>query len=800
MEYNFNEIEKKWQNKWLVNKTFRAVNDNNKPKFYCMDMFPYPSAAGLHVGHIEGYSATDIMCRYKRMNGYNVLHPMGWDSFGLPAEQYALKTGNDPREFTYNNIANFKKQIINAGMSIDWDREFATSDKDYFRWTQWIFEQLYKKGLAELKEIEVNWCSELGTVLANDEILIQDGKMVSERGNFPVVKKPMKQWVLKITEYAERLLDTKDLDWPANVLEMQKNWIGKSTGAVVTFKVENSEKSFEVFTTRVDTLFGATYCVLAPEHPMVLDITTPDEYESVKEYIAISKAKSELDRTSSKEKTGAFTGAYAINPINNKKIPIWISDYVLASYGTGAVMAVPSHDERDYEFATKFGLDIIKVIECDSLPYTEDGKHINSSYADGLNIEDAKKVITQKLIEQNQGYEKVNYKLRDWVFSRQRYWGEPFPVIHWEDGTISILDEKELPLDLPKMDNIKPSGNGESPLANAKEWLEVVREDGVKGRRETNTMPQLAGSSWYFIGYILKYEGGIIPLDSEDAKKELAKWLPVDLYVGGTEHAVGHLLYSRFWHKVLYDLGIVNTEEPFKKLVNQGMILGSDGSKMSKSRGNVINPDDIVKSHGADTLRLYEMFMGPIEASKPWSEESVDGAKRFLDRVWRMFDFEIVENNEQLDKIYHQTIKKVTEDYEKMAYNTAISQMMMFVNEVYKVKKMSYDQALGLLKLLNPICPHITEELNETVLKNKEELAYSSWPKYDESKTISNEHTIIVQVNGKLRDRINVKADEDEENVKKMALDSRAIKQFVVGHEIVKMIYVKGKILNIVIK
>ncbi len=802
MQYNFKDIEPKWQEYWLKNKTFKKMNDRFKPRYYSLDMFPYPSAAGLHVGHIEGYTASDIMARFKRMQGYNVLHPMGWDAFGLPAEQYALKTGNDPREFTYRNIDNFKHQIIRAGMSIDWDVEFATADRDYFKWTQWIFKLLYEKGLAELKEVEVNWCSELGTVLANDEIQIKNGIMVSERGGYPVVKKPMKQWVLKITEYAERLLNDLSLvDWPENLVEMQKNWIGRSEGAQVRFNVKDSKHYFDVFTTRVDTLYGATYCVLAPENPIVLDIVSEEEYESVKEYIAYSKAKTDLDRSElNKDKTGVFLGCYAINPVNGKEIPIWIADYVLGSYGTGAVMAVPAHDERDYDFATKYGLDIIPVIDCDLSKgaYVGDGFHINSGIADGLNIADAKERIISFLENNNMGERKVNYKLRDWVFSRQRYWGEPFPVIFWEDGTMSLVDDSELPLDLPVMKNMKPSGTGESPLANAHEWLTVIREDGVKGRRETNTMPQLAGSSWYFIGYILKSKAGFIPLDSEEAKEEIAKWLPVNLYIGGTEHAVGHLLYARFWNKVLYDCGIVSTEEPFQKLVNQGMILGSDNAKMSKSAGNVVNPDDIIKDFGADTLRLYEMFMGPLEAAKPWSTDNVEGAKRFIERVCRMYEFEIVDNVPELDKIYHQTVLKVTNDFEKLCFNTAISQMMIFVNEVYKVKKLSKEQALGFVKLLNPICPHITEEIYNEVLGGKGTIAYEEWPKYDVEKTLESDMNIVIQVNGKVRSKLTVSVNSDEEYIKNKALDDEFVKKNIEGLTVRKVIYVPKKLINIV--
>ncbi len=802
MEYNFNAIEKKWQTYWFNHKTFRTENDQIKPTYYVMNMFPYPSAHGLHVGHIESYTATDIMSRFKRMQGYNVLHPMGWDAFGLPAEQYALQTGNDPKDFTYKNIQNFKRQIIEAGIGIDWDREFATADSDYYKWTQWIFIQLFKHGLAERRDVEVNWCEGLGTVLANDEIEIKDGVMVSERGHYPVTKKAMKQWVLKITKYADRLLeDLNLLDWPEHIKEMQRNWIGKSTGAKITFKVAHSDLSFDVFTTRPDTLYGATYCVLAPENPMVLDITTQDELSTVKAYIEQTKQKTDLDRGDlNKDKTGVFTGAYAINPINNQKVPIWIADYVLASYGTGAVMAVPAHDERDYAFALRHGLDIVKVIESEEEGcYTGDGIHIESGIINGLNNDEAKETIIAYLESQGLGKKEITYRLRDWVFSRQRYWGEPFPVLFDEEGNTIALDESELPLELPKMLNIKPSGTGESPLANLYEWINI-KKDGKFYKRETNTMPQLAGSSWYYIGYVLKTLVGFIPLNTEEARKELDKWLPVDIYIGGAEHAVGHLLYSRFWHKFLFDLGLVSTKEPFMKLLNQGMILGSDNQKMSKSRGNVVNPDEVIENYGADTLRLYEMFMGPLEADKPWNTEAIDGSKRFLERVWRMYYLPIEDAATELDFVYHQTVKKVTEDYEKQAFNTAISQMMIFVNEVYKQKRLSKEQAIGFLKLLNPITPHITEELFQTVFNKKDTLTYQEWPSFDESKLVLNEIEVVIQVNGKLRDRVFVSPDEADNIVKQKALLAENVVRFTEGKQIVKVIYVPGKLVNVVIK
>lgn len=801
MAYDFKTIEKKWQNYWLENKTFKTEKDKIKPKYYVLNMFPYPSADGLHVGHIASYTATDIMSRFKRMQGYNVLHPMGWDAFGLPAEQYALQTGNDPRVFTYKNIDNFKRQIIRAGSGIDWDREFATADEDFYKWTQWIFTKLLEAGLAERRDVEANFCEGLGTVLANDEIEIVDGKMVSERGGYPVVKKKMQQWVLKITEYADRLLnDLELLDWPPNIKEMQRNWIGRSEGAVIKFDVYQMDLSFEVFTTRADTLFGATYCVLAPEHPLVLEITTEDERDEVLKYIEATKQKTDLDRGDlSKEKTGVFTGAFAINPANNKKIPIWIADYVLYNYGTGSVMAVPAHDERDYEFAKKHDLDIKEVVQADELPYVGDGIHINSNYLNGLNNEEATNKVVERLQTENKARKDITYRLRDWVFSRQRYWGEPFPVLIDEDEKIYPLPLEELPLTLPKMDNIRPSGTGESPLANNHDWL-YVEKDGKMYKRDTNTMPQLAGSSWYYIGYVLKTIYDFIPLNSEDAKAELKDWLPVDLYIGGAEHAVGHLLYSRFWHKFLYDLGIVHSKEPFIKLVNQGMILGEDNQKMSKSRGNVLSPDVIYESHGADTLRLFEMFLGPLTADKPWQTDAIDGSKRFLDRVWRMYYFPIEDEVEELEYSYNFTVKKVTQDYETLSFNTAISQMMTFVNDVYKAKKFSRNQATGFLKLLNPICPHITEELYATVFNRKHSIAYEQWPTYDENKLVLEETEIVVQVNGKTRDKTTVKMDLSEDELKEKALSLGNVVRHTSGKQIVKVIVVPNKLVNIVVK
>ncbi|MBB5355104.1 leucyl-tRNA synthetase [Anoxybacillus mongoliensis] len=803
MSFNHREIEKKWQKYWEENKTFKTTEDDGKRKFYALDMFPYPSGAGLHVGHPEGYTATDILARMKRMQGYNVLHPMGWDAFGLPAEQYALDTGNDPAEFTEKNINNFRRQIKSLGFSYDWDREVNTTDPNYYKWTQWIFLKLYEKGLAYMDEVPVNWCPALGTVLANEEVI--DGK--SERGGHPVIRKPMKQWMLRITAYADRLLeDLEELDWPESIKEMQRNWIGRSEGANIHFQVDGHDETFTVFTTRPDTLFGATYAVLAPEHPLVEKITTPEQKEAVEAYLKQIQSKSDLERTDlAKEKTGVFTGAYAINPANGEKLPIWIADYVLMSYGTGAIMAVPAHDERDYEFAKKFNLPIKEVVaggDISKEAYTGDGEHVNSDFLNGLNKEEATKKMIEWLEANGKGEKKVSYRLRDWLFSRQRYWGEPIPIIHWEDGTMTPVPEEELPLVLPKTDEIKPSGTGESPLANIEEWVNVVDpKTGKKGRRETNTMPQWAGSCWYYLRYIDPHN------DKQLADPEkLEKWLPVDIYIGGAEHAVLHLLYARFWHKFLYDIGVVPTKEPFQKLFNQGMILGENNEKMSKSKGNVVNPDDIVESHGADTLRLYEMFMGPLEASIAWSTKGLDGARRFLDRVWRLFVEEngelnpkIVDNPETdtLERVYHQTVKKVTEDYEALRFNTAISQLMVFINEAYKAPVLPKVYMEGFVKLLSPVCPHIAEELWEKLGHNNT-IAYEAWPAYDEAKLVEDEVEIVIQVNGKVRAKLHVPADATKEQLEQLAMEDEKIKEQIEGKTVRKVIAVPGKLVNIV--
>lgn len=801
MSYNHKEIEKKWQKYWAKTNTFNTHDDPEKPKFYALDMFPYPSGQGLHVGHPEGYTATDILSRVKRSQGYNVLHPMGWDAFGLPAEQYALDTGNDPAEFTQKNIETFRRQINSLGFSYDWNREVNTTDPEYYKWTQWIFTKLYEKGLAYEAEVAVNWVPELGTVISNEEVI--DGK--SERGGYDVVRKPMRQWMLKITAYADRLLDDLELvDWPESIKEMQRNWIGRSVGANIEFKVAGTDKSYTVFTTRPDTLFGATYSVLAPELDLVREITTPEQKAAVEAYIEETAKKSDLKRTDlAKEKTGVFTGAYAINPVNGKEIPIWIADYVLSSYGTGAIMAVPAHDERDFEFAQTFGLEILPVIEggdVEKAAYTEDGTHINSEFLDGMNKQEAIDKMNEWLEENGVGKKEVSYRLRDWLFSRQRYWGEPIPIIHWEDGTVTAVPEEELPLRLPKTKNIKPSGTGESPLANIEEWVNVVDPvTGKKGRRETNTMPQWAGSSWYYLRYIDPHN-----------KKELAdyeklkRWLPVDIYIGGAEHAVLHLLYARFWHKFLYDIGVVPTKEPFQKLYNQGMILGENNEKMSKSRGNVVNPDDVVETYGADTLRMYEMFMGPLDASIAWSENGLEGSRKFLDRVWRLI---VDENNKmrdrittlndgKLDKVYHQTVKKVTEDYENLHFNTAISQLMVFINEAYKVDALPYEYIEGFVQLLAPIAPHMGEEL-WAILGNDGGISYAPWPTYDEAALVEDEVEVVFQVNGKVRAKSNVPRDLGKDELEKAALANEIVQEYIEG-KTVKVIAVPNKLVNIV--
>lgn len=805
MAYDHKAIEKKWQRYWKQHKTLKATLDKDQKKYYALDMFPYPSGQGLHVGHPEGYTATDVMSRLKRMQGFNVLHPMGWDAFGLPAEQYALKTGHNPADFTNQNVDHFRDQIQSLGFSYDWDREVNTTDPNYYKWTQWIFEQLYKKGLAYEDEIMVNWAPDFmgGTVVANEEVV--DGK--TERGGYPVYRVPMRQWVLKITAYADRLIDDLDLvDWPESVKEMQRNWIGRSEGASVKFKVVGHDGvEIEVFTTRADTLFGASYVVLAPENELVDQLTTPEQKAAVDAYKEEASRRSDLERTElSKEKTGVFTGAYVINPVNGEQLPIWTADYVLNSYGTGAVMAVPSGDQRDFEFATKFNLPITPVVEGfnGEEAYTEDGAHVNSGFLDGLNIKEAKAKMVEWLEEHDCGGKKVNYRLRDWIFSRQRYWGEPIPVIHWDDGTTSLVPEDELPLRLPETDNIEPSGTGESPLANIEDWVNVYDENGRHGKRETNTMPQWAGSSWYWLRYTDPTN------DKEFASKEaLDYWSPVDLYVGGAEHAVLHLLYARFWHKVLYDLGLVPTKEPFMKLVNQGMILGSNHEKMSKSKGNVVNPDDIVDQYGADTLRLYEMFMGPLEESVPWDEKGLHGSNKWVQRVWRLLmddnnhlrDRVSTYNDGKLTKVYNQTVKKVTDDFERMHFNTAISQLMVFVNEAYKVDNLPLEYMEGFVKMIAPLMPHLAEEL-WSQFNESETITYQPWPTYDEKALVEDEVEMIVQVNGKVRAKIKMAKDADNKDVEDAALANEHVHSFVDGKDVKKVIVIPNRIVNIVVK
>ena len=798
MSYDHKRIETKWQKVWEENKTFATdAWDFSKPKFYALDMFPYPSGVGLHAGHPEGYTATDIVSRMKRMQGYNVLHPMGFDSFGLPAEQYAIQTGNNPNGFTLKNIETFKRQLKMLGFSYDWDREVSTCDPSFYKWTQWIFKQLFESGLAKCVEMPVNWCEELGTVLANDEVI--DGK--SERGGYPVVRKNMRQWVIDIVQYAERLLEGLDeVDWPESTKEMQRNWIGKSIGALVDFQVAGHAEQFTVFTTRCDTLFGATYCVLAPEHALVDQITTPSQKAAIEEYKRQCATKSDLERTElNKEKTGVFTGAYAINPVNGKQIPIWISDYVLATYGTGAIMAVPAHDDRDYAFAKKFGLEIIPVLEGGNVAeeaWTQDGVHINSEFLNGMNKQDAIDTMIQWLSKHHCGQKKVNYRLREWIFARQRYWGEPIPIVHLDNGDTVALSDDQLPLLLPDLNDYSPSKTGASPLEKAPDWVNV-EVNGVKGRRETSTMPGSAGSSWYFLRYIDPHN------EKELADPELLKhWMPVDLYIGGPEHAVGHLLYSRMWNNFLYDKGVVPVKEPFHKLVHQGMILGSNGIKMGKRFPEyVVDPNVIVEKYGADTLRLYEMFMGPLEASKPWSEKGVDASRKWLERVWRL----VMEQPEkvtdeptpQLDYAYHFTVKKVTEDIETLNFNTAISQMMIFVNECYRADKINREMLLGFIKLLSPFAPHLGEEMYQS-LTGAETIAYESWPAYDEAKLVKNETEVVVQVNGKLRGKFMTPVDAGEDELKEKALAVENVQPFIEGKTIRKIIVIKGKVVNIV--
>ena len=801
MSYDHKAIEEKWRQVWDAKNAFYCdTHDFSKPKYYVLDMFPYPSGQGLHVGHPEGYTATDIVARMKRMQGFNVLHPMGWDAFGLPAEQFAIKNNQHPDVFTKKNIANFKRQINSLGFSYDWSKEISTTDPSYYKWTQWIFVQMFKHDLAYVADIPVNYCPELGTVLANEEVI--DGK--SERGGYPVIRMPMRQWILRITAYADKLeKDLEDLDWPKSTLEMQRNWIGRSSGVSIRFPIKGKENEFfDVFTTRVDTLFGCTYCCLAPEHPLVQKLVTPEQKEAVEAYVKASASKSDLARTgTNQEKTGVYLGVEAINPINGKAIPVYIADYVLGSYGSGAVMAVPAHDTRDYAFAKKHDLPIIQVIEGDisESAYTEDGKHMNSSFADGMNIADAKAAITAKLVELGAGKEVVNYKLRDWIFSRQRYWGEPIPVVKLDDGTEFPLPEDQLPLVLPEMDRYQPSSNGKPPLSNApKSWLDYVTPDGRHGERETNTMPQWAGSCWYYIRYIDPHNP-----DALCDEKLLKHWLPVDLYIGGAEHAVLHLLYARFWHKFLYDIGVVGCKEPFQKLYHQGMILGENGEKMSKSRGNVVNPDAVVESHGADSLRLFEMFAGPLSEVKPWSTNGLDGARRFIERVYRLVDEEPYcsllsdENDGSLDYAYNAMIQKVTKDFEDLSFNTAISAMMVFVNECYKAKKLYRPYIEGLVQVFSCVCPFVGEEMWQK-LGHEELLTYHPWPKVDATKLVKETVKLAVSVNGKMRDVMELPRDIAQEEAVALAKVNPKIIPWIEGKTIKKIIFVPGRILNIV--
>ena len=813
MSYDHKSIENRWQKFWSENQTFKSEDiSTNKPKYYVLDMFPYPSGAGLHVGHALGYVATDIVARYKRMKGFNVLHPMGWDAFGLPAEQYAIKTGTHPKETTHQNVSNFKKQINSLGFSYDWSREINTTDPNYYKWTQWIFMQLYNKGLAYEQEVAVNWCPELKAVLANEEVV--NGK--SDIGGHPVVRLPMRQWILKITDYAESLLDgLEELDWPENIKELQKNWIGKSEGVELGFDIDGHNDTINVYTTRPDTLFGASYMVLAPEHTLIHSIVTDEQRSKVEAYIEETKKKSDFDRTEvNKDKTGVFTGSYAINPFSKEKIEIWIADYVLISYGTGAIMAVPGHDERDWEFASKYNLPIVEVVEggdVSKAAYTAKGnaKIINSSNdktlsMNGLSVDQAIKEAILFIEKNSIGKATVNYKLRDWLFSRQRYWGEPFPLIH-KDDSVELIQEKDLPVMLPEVENYKPSDDGKSPLSLVKNWVEVKDEsDNIIGLRETNTMPQWAGSCWYFLRFT-------DPNNTNEAwsKEKENYWMPVDLYIGGQEHAVLHLLYSRFWHHVLYDLNLVSTKEPFKKLYNQGMILGDDGTKMSKSRGNVINPEEIMDEYGSDSMRLYEMFMGPLNKSKPWSTKGLQGCYRFVNKLWSIIVDEngnlsskIVDSDEE-DKdtlfLHHQTIKKLGEDIENLHFNTAVSQLMIYCNHLQKCSTVSKKLIEELVIILSPFVPHLSEEF-WSLLGHSETITYQPWPQFDEGLIQLDEVTIAVQVNGKLRANINIAKDSDEKDVISEAMSLENVKKFTSEGNVVKTIYVPNRLLNFVVK
>ncbi|MGX9358095.1 leucine--tRNA ligase [Mycoplasma sp. 773] len=800
--YNHKLIEKKWQDFWEQNRSFKTTKKSNK-KAYILDMFPYPSGSGLHVGHLEGYTATDIISRYKRLNGFDVLHPIGWDAFGLPAEQYAIKTGNHPAPFTIKNINNFRRQLKLMGFSYDYDKEINTTDPKFYIWTQWIFKELYKHGLASIEEIDVNWCEGLGTVLANEEIIEINGQKVSERGNFPVVKKPMKQWVLKITKYADKLLEgLTSLDWPESLKLLQKNWIGKSQGHIVRWNLKNSKKNIATFTTRLDTIYGVSSIIISPEHPLLLEICTDEYKKLIIDYINITKTKSDLERTQlNKDKTGLFTGAYVSHPLTNENIPVWVSDYVLMSYGEGAIMSVPAHDARDYEFARKYNLTIKQVLEAEKLPFVDDSKHINSDIANGLKKAQATEVIYHKLNAMGVVDNKTNFKLRDWVFSRQRYWGEPFPVLFDENNKIYLVDNL---VKLPEVNNIKASGSTEGPLANIKDWL-YVEVDNKIYRHDTNVMPQWAGSSWYFLAYILKNDDGTyLPLDSQEAKERFNQWLPVDLYIGGQEHAVLHLLYARFWHRFLYDLGIVNTKEPFQKLINQGLILGPDGQKMSKSLGNVINPDGLVESHGADALRLYEMFMGPLTESKSWNTDSLNGIRKWLDRIYLIVDklrknIDITDENQELDSNINQLILDISENIEKYKFNIAISKFMVFINFLANIEKIN---SLEIIKnfaiLFSPFAPHIAEEFLEMI--GEKSIFYQNWPIAKTNLIIEKNPQIGVQINGKLRGQLEIRPIWNNDEIVMQAMQLDSIKKWLKDKQVIKVIYIENKILNILIK
>ena len=801
--YNHNLIEKKWQKYWDEKQTYQFKEDHTKPKAYILDMFPYPSGQGLHVGHPKGYTATDVAARYKHFKGYSVLHPIGWDAFGLPAEQYAINTNNHPATFTKQNIDHFREQLKMLGFSYDYNKEVDTTDPKYYKWTQWIFTKLFEHGLAEIRDVDVNWCEKLGTVLSNEEVLNRDGKMVSERGEFPVVKKPMRQWVLKITKYAEKLLDGLNLiDWPESLKSIQRKWIGKSIGALINFKTTQN-CDLQVFTTRPDTLFGATYLAIAPDHEDTYKFITPENKEKCSQYIIDAKSKSELERKSdTKTQTGVFSGSYAFHPITNQKMPIYICDYILKDYATGSIMAVPAHDERDFKFATKYKLPIIKVIDVadNKLPYIGDGKHINSDFLNGLDNKEAKSKIIEYLIKNKLGKEHITYKMKDWLFSRQRYWGEPFPIIFDENNKPHLV--KDLPLLLPPCEDYKPSNDGRSPLAKLTDWINV-EIDGKHYVRETNTMPQWAGSCWYYLGYLLKKpDQSYLPLDSKEAYELFKYWLPVDLYVGGQEHAVLHLLYSRFWHRFLYDIKVVPTPEPFYRIVNQGMILGSNGEKMSKSRGNVINPDEIIKTHGADALRLYEMFMGPLGASLPWTEEGLNGVRKWLDRVYRLFETKINDldnkTNTTLDYAYNLFIRNVSHNIEKGNLNVAISDMMVFINSCYSLEKLNKEYLHNFLIVLSCFAPHLAEELN-SMLGYKDSIYNSVWPKFDETKLIKSEISIPVMINSKLRDVVLVDVNASENEIIEFVKKQPKVINAIGGKQIKKIIYIKNKIVNILI-